>query len=124
MGKGGLKRLQESNALVQVFGRFDVHVARYVMDKQESTQTVVFKSLLEICKSFVLEIQKVPNVTASDAWEGFGKKTLKGVDIDEGELGEVLKKLQITRPCTPRARRAATTPRPHCHWPRSMLKGT
>ena len=95
LGASGLEKLLGSNALVQVFGRFDVHVARYVMDKQESTQAVVFKSLLEICNSFVLEIQKA-DVTASDAWEGFGVKTLKDVAINEGELGKVSKKLQKT----------------------------
>ena len=65
LGEAGRLKLLESNALVQVFGRFDVHVARYIMDKQESKQAVVFKNLLGICNSFVLEIQ--------EAWEGFGE---------------------------------------------------
>ena len=59
LGVGGLRKLQESNALVQVFGRFDVHAARYVMDKQEAAQTVVFNSLPEICKSLVLDLSKL-----------------------------------------------------------------
>ena len=92
LGAGGPKKLQESNALVQVFGRFDIHVARYVMDKQEATQAVVFKNLREICRSFVLEIQKTKE-GASFASEGFGEKTLAGIDVEEGAATQPSKNL-------------------------------
>ena len=95
-GEAGRLKLLESNALVQVFGKFDIHVARYIMDKQESTQAVVFKNLLEICNSFVLEIQRAKG-EASDDWEGFGEKTLSGLEVKEGEPGQVSKKLMKTQ---------------------------
>ena len=96
LGLGGLKKLQESNALVQVFGRFDIHVARYIMDKQEATQAVVFKNLLGICKSLVLELQKTKE-GASFASEGFGEKSLSGLAVEEGAVMGLSKKLVATQ---------------------------
>ena len=94
LGEAGRSQLLESNDLVKVFGRFDVLVARYVLDKQESTQAVVFQSLQDICKAFVAELEKAKGEGFEpEDWSDFGKKTKSGFEPLEGQQGAASKKL-------------------------------
>ena len=92
--EAGRKKLLESNDLVKVFGRFDVYVARYILDKQESTQPRVFQKLQDICKAFVAELLEVKGAGFEpEDWADFGEKTQAGLVPREGEQAQVSKKL-------------------------------
>ena len=89
-------QLFESNAMVQAFGRFDVHVARYTLDKQEPTQAVVFKTLLQICQAFVAELQKA-QPAVRQAFVDFGLKTMEGDKVAEVCWAQTSNKLNQTQ---------------------------
>ena len=110
LGEGGCDKLSASNGMVQVFGRFDIHVARYVLDRQEVKQAIVFETLLEICKSFVAEATKVQfEGLDAKAWEGFGVQTLAGEMIDEGANSTASKKLVKTQAAHAKAQASDTS---------------
>ena len=86
--------------MVQAFGRFDVHVARYVLYEQEPSQAVVFKTLLEICKNFVAEVREALLPLAhlvAIGWDTFGAKTLSGDSICEGDQAQASTQLLKTQ---------------------------